>query len=89
MNILSDIAGSIGKRKLHMTLIDPASQSPEKSGIIAREAEAAGSDYIMIGGSTSVSSEMVDETVEASGSSTPSLYSILRAIFMMDNRYRE
>ena len=59
MNILSDIAGSIGKRKLHMTLIDPASQSPEKSGIIAREAEAAGSDYIMIGGSTSVSSEMV------------------------------
>ncbi|MFG1460940.1 MAG: geranylgeranylglyceryl/heptaprenylglyceryl phosphate synthase [Thermoplasmataceae archaeon] len=63
MSILSDIAGSVGKRRLHMTLIDPASQSPEKSGIIAREADEAGSDYIMIGGSTSVSPEMVDETV--------------------------
>lgn len=63
MKIVDEIRGARGKRKLHMTLIDPASQTPEKAGKIANEAELAGSDYIMIGGSTSVSSEMVDATV--------------------------
>lgn len=46
-----------------MTLIDPASQDPPRAGKLAEEVERAGSDYIMIGGSTSVSSTMVDETV--------------------------
>ncbi len=62
MKIIDEIMEAKGKRKLHMTLIDPASQAPEKAGNIAREAGLAGSDYIMIGGSTSVSSEMVDST---------------------------
>ncbi len=47
-----------------MTLIDPAFQSPEKAGEIARNAEAAGTDYIMIGGSTSITREKLDETIK-------------------------
>lgn len=46
-----------------MTLIDPASQDSRKAGIMAQEAERAGSDFIMIGGSTSVNPAMVDRTV--------------------------
>ena len=63
MKIIDEILDAKGKRKLHMTLIDPASQSVEKSGKIAKEAGMAGSDYILIGGSTSVSGQMVDATV--------------------------
>ena len=63
MKIIDEILAAKGKRKLHMTLIDPASQTSEKAGNIAREAGMAGSDYILIGGSTSVSSDMVDSTV--------------------------
>ncbi|MCL4451236.1 MAG: geranylgeranylglyceryl/heptaprenylglyceryl phosphate synthase [Candidatus Thermoplasmatota archaeon] len=63
MKIIDEILEAKGKKKLHMTLIDPASQSVEKSGKIAKEAGMAGSDYILIGGSTSVSGQMVDATV--------------------------
>ena len=38
--------------KLHFTLIDPDRQSPEAAGELAAVAESAGSDAIMIGGST-------------------------------------
>jgi len=46
-----------------MTLIDPASQSPEKSGEIARIAEDVGTDAIMVGGSTGVTQENLDKTI--------------------------
>ncbi len=47
-----------------MTLIDPAFQDPDKAGIIAENAELAGTDYIMIGGSTSVTREKLEGTIE-------------------------
>ncbi len=65
MSVIEEINSAYGRRKLHMTLIDPASQDPDKSGLIASEAGRAGSDYIMIGGSTSVNREMVNATVKA------------------------
>lgn len=46
-----------------MTLIDPAFQEPEKAGNIAENAEIAGTDYIMIGGSTSVTREKLEGTI--------------------------
>ena len=64
MKIIDEILAAKGRRKLHMTLIDPASQTAERAGTIAKEAGMAGSDYILIGGSTSVSSDMVDSTVD-------------------------
>ncbi|MEM2900335.1 MAG: geranylgeranylglyceryl/heptaprenylglyceryl phosphate synthase [Thermoplasmata archaeon] len=51
--------------KLHMTLIDPDKQSAKIAGRIGTQAENAGSDAIMVGGSTGVSNEKLDDTVLA------------------------
>lgn len=48
-------------RKIHFTLIDPDEQSPETALEIVKEAIEAGTDGIMIGGST-VNNKEVDET---------------------------
>lgn len=50
---------------LHFALLDPDKQPPEEAGNIARQAEKAGSSAIMVGGSTLVSPEQVNETVQA------------------------
>jgi phosphoglycerol geranylgeranyltransferase len=49
----------------HLTLIDPAKQSPEIAGEIASDATAAGSAGIMVGGSTRAGGELLDRTVLA------------------------
>lgn len=49
--------------KVHLTLIDPASQTPEEAAEIALEAVKGGTDAIMIGGSTGASGTLLDETV--------------------------
>ncbi len=48
---------------MHMTLIDPEKQSPTESGEIAGKACRAGTDAIMVGGSTGITQENLDETV--------------------------
>ena len=53
------------KKKLHFSLLDPDKQKPEVAGSIAKTAEEAGSSAIMVGGSTLISQEQVDETVKA------------------------
>lgn len=50
---------------IHLTLLDPEGQSPEKAGGIASEAEAGGTTAIMVGGSTVVSTVEVDDTVSS------------------------
>jgi phosphoglycerol geranylgeranyltransferase len=55
---------TLKKHKMHMTLLDPAKQDPAVSGEIASKAEAAGSDAIMVGGSTGVTQANLDATVE-------------------------
>ena len=47
-----------------MTLIDPAAQPPEKSGDLAEKADRAGTDFLLIGGSTDINSHLVDITIE-------------------------
>ncbi len=51
--------------KLHLLLIDPEEVSPEKASSIAEEAEEAGSDGIMVGGSTFFSQLVMDELVKS------------------------
>jgi phosphoglycerol geranylgeranyltransferase len=58
------ITQTLKKHKMHMTLIDPAKQSARVSGEIAAKACRAGTDAIMVGGSTGVTQENLDETVE-------------------------
>lgn len=64
MRVMDYIKEKVAKGKMHMTLIDPAKQSPERAGEIAYEAYLAGTDAIMIGGSTDLSIQNVDETVK-------------------------
>ena len=49
--------------KVHLTLIDPASQTPERAAEMALAAVEGGTDAIMIGGSTGASGTLLDETV--------------------------
>lgn len=49
----------------HLALIDPAKQEPGVAGEIASDAEEAGSDGIMVGGSTGAGGELLDATVLA------------------------
>jgi phosphoglycerol geranylgeranyltransferase len=51
-------------RRLHFTLLDPDKQSPEETGKLARAAQEAGSDAIMVGGSTGVDLKVTDRCVE-------------------------
>jgi len=48
-----------------MTLLDPEKQTPEEAGKLAAEAAQAGTDAIMVGGSTGVTQDKVDATVLA------------------------
>jgi len=47
----------------HLTLIDPEKQSPKQAGKIAFDAAAAGTDGIMVGGSTRAGGKLLDDTV--------------------------
>jgi phosphoglycerol geranylgeranyltransferase len=58
------IVETLKKHKMHMTLIDPAKQTPARSGDIAAKACEAGTDAIMVGGSTGVTQENLDKTVD-------------------------
>lgn len=50
---------------LHFTLIDPDKQSADDAGRLARAAADAGSHAIMIGGSTGITTQKTDATVDA------------------------
>jgi phosphoglycerol geranylgeranyltransferase len=55
----------IPHEKIHLTLIDPNNQPPDQAGEMCKQAEAAGTDGIMIGGSTGVTRESFNATITA------------------------
>ncbi|MEM3852343.1 MAG: geranylgeranylglyceryl/heptaprenylglyceryl phosphate synthase [Methanomassiliicoccales archaeon] len=61
--VLDYILSRLKEGKLHMTLIDPDKQSPERASEMARKAADAGTSAIMVGGSTGVDQEKTDRTV--------------------------
>ncbi len=63
MNVEKYLIEKIKNEKVHLTLIDPAKQSPEKAGEIAKNIEKSGSDGIMIGGSTHITNDLMDNTI--------------------------
>ena len=65
MNVYESIVERRRKGPLHMTLLDPDKQSPQDAADMSSEAAAAGTDAIMIGGSTGVTQEKVDATILA------------------------
>lgn len=52
-------------KKIHFSLIDPVTQSPNKAGEIAKICEEKGTNGIMVGGSTVMNSEVVYRTIDA------------------------
>ena len=65
MNVKKYLLERIAKGTVHFTLLDPDKQSVESAADIARRAELAGTDAIMIGGSTDVTQTNLDETAKA------------------------
>ncbi|MBS3781815.1 MAG: geranylgeranylglyceryl/heptaprenylglyceryl phosphate synthase [Candidatus Thermoplasmatota archaeon] len=63
MKVLDYILEKKEEETLHMGLIDPDEQSPEKSGELAQALEEVGSDAVMVGGSTGITQENLDKTV--------------------------
>ncbi|MFQ6128425.1 MAG: geranylgeranylglyceryl/heptaprenylglyceryl phosphate synthase [Thermoplasmata archaeon] len=49
--------------RVHMTLVDPENQSPQEASEMARTMEDMGTDAIMVGGSTGVTQQSLDDTV--------------------------
>lgn len=56
---------SLGKGPLHFALIDPEKQPPERAGLIAEQAEKAGTSAVLVGGTTGMTNELLDRTVQA------------------------
>jgi phosphoglycerol geranylgeranyltransferase len=50
---------------VHLTLIDPDSQSPDIAGSMAAHATEGGTDAIMVGGSTGAGGTVLDKTLKA------------------------
>ncbi|MCX6650570.1 MAG: geranylgeranylglyceryl/heptaprenylglyceryl phosphate synthase [Methanomassiliicoccales archaeon] len=65
MNVKDYIYERVKKGTMHMTLLDPAKQSPEHAAKMASVAEGMGTDAIMVGGSTGVTQENLDTTILA------------------------
>jgi phosphoglycerol geranylgeranyltransferase len=55
----------VKKGTMHMTLLDPAKQSPERAAEMAAVVQEMGTDAIMVGGSTDVTQENLDATILA------------------------
>ncbi len=65
MKVLDYVLERVSRGKVHMTLIDPDKQSAGEAAALAGLATEAGTDAIMVGGSTGVTPEKVDGTVRA------------------------
>jgi phosphoglycerol geranylgeranyltransferase len=65
MKVLDYVVERVSRGKVHMTLIDPDKQSAAEAGGLASLAAEAGTDAIMVGGSTGVTQAKVDGTVRA------------------------
>ncbi len=50
---------------VHLTLLDPDSQTPDEAAEMAKEAILGGTDAIMVGGSTGATGATVEQTVRA------------------------
>ncbi|MDW5562147.1 MAG: geranylgeranylglyceryl/heptaprenylglyceryl phosphate synthase [Methanomassiliicoccus sp.] len=65
MTVKDILSEKMKKGALHMTLLDPAKQEPAVAAEITRTACELGTDAIMVGGSTGVTQENLDQTVQA------------------------
>ena len=65
MSVLAYLHERIRGGKVHLSLLDPEKLTPAEAGETAFRAQLAGSDGIMVGGSTGVTATDTDATVKA------------------------
>lgn len=65
MTVLEYLRTRLAEGKVHLSLLDPDKSTPKEAGEIAFRAALAGTDAIMVGGSTGVTPEATDATVRA------------------------
>lgn len=65
MKVIEYIRSKLKLEKLHMTLIDPEKLSPKQCADTAHSAYRAGSDAVMVGGSTGIDFEGLNSSVQA------------------------
>ncbi|MEM0139396.1 MAG: geranylgeranylglyceryl/heptaprenylglyceryl phosphate synthase [Ferroplasma sp.] len=63
MNVYKSIMETLKHKKVHMTLIDPAAQDCERAAQLAIKADNAGTDFLLIGGSTDIDMKLMDKTI--------------------------
>ncbi|MCK4520645.1 geranylgeranylglyceryl/heptaprenylglyceryl phosphate synthase [Candidatus Parcubacteria bacterium] len=63
MKVFEYLMDKLEKERLHFTLIDPEKQNTKRSKDLARVAKEAGTDAIMVGGSTPIEQKILDRTV--------------------------
>lgn len=65
MRVLDYLRTRLAEGKVHLSLLDPEKLTPEEAGGVAFRATLAGTDGIMVGGSTGVTAEKTDAVVRA------------------------
>ncbi len=65
MKVMDYILATLRSHKMHMTLIDPASQEATRVCEIAEIADRLGTDAFMVGGSTGVNHDNLEMTIKA------------------------
>ena len=65
MTVLETLRARLAEGKVHLSLLDPDKLTPTEAGEVAFRAQLAGSDGIMVGGSTGVTAEKTDAAVKA------------------------
>ncbi len=63
MKVYDSLMRELQSGKVHLTLIDPDRQEPAAAGRMAAQAENAGTDGIMIGGSTAEDNSILQTTI--------------------------
>jgi phosphoglycerol geranylgeranyltransferase len=63
--VLEHIKNSLKKGPIHITLIDPDKQEPQKAADMVREAEKGGTQMVLVGGTMGVDHPKLDTTLEA------------------------
>ncbi len=89
VNVYKNIMETLKYKRVHMTLIDPAAQSPDRSVELAEKADKAGTDFFLIGGSTDIDSQLMDKTISRIKEKTEKQVIIFPGSRSMISRYAD
>ncbi len=89
LNVYDEILSALKYKKLHMTLIDPAAQPVSRSVEIAEKSDRAGTDFFLIGGSTGITSSLMDKTINEIKKKTDKRIIIFPGSSAMVSRYAD